>query len=129
MMLRRKPRVEGWTTAFYDDSGWKEATEVPLEGNVCTDEKNKIFNMPMVDDYTGMALTGQFGEGVQKIKELTAVAVEEVRPGVFIYDMGQNMAGVPRIALKGIKPGTKLVLRFAEVNIRIYPNTRKTPEC
>lgn len=115
----KEAQVEGWTTASYDDSGWKEATEVSLEGHICTDEKNKAFNMPIVDDYTGMALTGQFGEGVQKIKELTAVAVEEVRPGVFIYDMGQNMAGVPKIALKGMKSGMKLVLRFAEVK---YPD-------
>ena len=50
--------------------------------------------------------------------ELTALSMEEVRPGVFVYDMGQNMVGVPKIKLSGMKPGTRIYLRFAEVK---YP--------
>lgn len=45
--------------------------------------------------------------------------MEEVRPGVFVYDMGQNMVGVPKIKLSGMKPGTRICLRFAEVK---YPD-------
>ena len=36
------------------------------------------------------------------IQKLTAQSVEEVRPGIFVYDMGQNMVGVPEITLKGM---------------------------
>jgi alpha-L-rhamnosidase len=78
--------------------------------------------MPMVDDYSKIMLIGQFGETVKKIKELSARSVEEVRPGVFVYDMGQNMVGVPKIELSGAKPGTKIILRFAEVK---YPDLSK----
>lgn len=111
--------TDGWSTAAYDDSGWVPAAAIDLEGHISRDEKNKAFNMPMVDDYSGMLLIGQFGETVNKVKELTAVSVTEVRPGVFVYDMGQNMAGVPRISLQGMEPGKKITLRFAEV---VYPD-------
>lgn len=105
--------VEGWSTALYNDSVWKKCTEVPLEGTVYTNgtSGNERFNE--------MKLLSQYGTTVQKIKELTAVSMEEIRPGVFIYDMGQNMAGIPKIHLKNSKPGQVVKLRFAEVK---YPN-------
>ena len=52
------------------------------------------------NDYSNFTLTGQFGSTVKAVNELTAVSVEEVRPGVFVYDMGQNMAGVPKISCR-----------------------------
>lgn len=107
--------IEGWSTAAYDASDWHPACEVALDGNIST-EGNP--NKPKVDNYSDFALTGQYGQTVKAIKELPALSVEEVRPGVFVYDMGQNMAGVPKISLSGMKPGTKINLRFAEVK---YP--------
>lgn len=56
---------------------------------------------------------------VRAVRVLTARSVAEVRPGVFVYDMGQNMAGVPEIHLHGLRPGAELHLRFAEV---LYPD-------
>lgn len=111
--------VEGWSTASYDDSHWKKAVAVSLDGHICLDERNPDFNMPMVDDYSMTSLIGQFGETIKEIKEMEAIAVEEVRPGVFVYDMGQNLAGVPEIMLTGLTPGQQLTLRFAEVK---YPD-------
>lgn len=112
----REAAVAGWSTADYDAAAWKPASEVALEGNVST-EGNP--NKPPVDNYSHFELIGQFGQTVKVIKELTACAVEEVRPGVYVYDMGQNMVGVPKIKLSGMKPGTKVNLRFAEVK---YPD-------
>lgn len=109
----------GWSTAAYDDTKWFKTEAISLEGHISHDEKNKEVNMPMTDDYSRLLLTGQFGETVKKVKELTAIGVTEVRPGVFVYDMGQNMAGVPCISLQGMEPGTKIMLRFAEVK---YPD-------
>lgn len=113
---RKEEAVEGWSTASYDDTNWKAAQEVPLEGNVST--LSEEFS-PKVDDYSDYHLTGQFGPTVTPIKVLTAQSVEEVRPGVFVYDMGQNMAGVPHISLTGCQPGQEICLRFAEVK---YPD-------
>jgi alpha-L-rhamnosidase len=110
--------VEGWSTPAYDDSGWKRAVEIPLEGTVSRGAGNDAFDAPLAVGYADMSLVGQPGETVREIKELAAVSVEEVRPGVFVYDMGQNMAGVPRITLNGMEPGKRVTLRFAEAR---YP--------
>lgn len=111
--------VEGWSTASYNDRKWKAAVQVTTENHVSLDPVNRHSNMPMVDDYSCTTLIGQFGQTVKGIQELTAVSVEEVRPGVFVYDMGQNMAGTPKIRLTGMEPGKEITLRFAEVN---YPD-------
>ncbi len=111
--------IDGWSTAPYDDSQWVHAKEVSLEGHISRDETNLQNNMPMVDDYSKEAFVGQLGNTVQKVKELLAISVKEVNPGVFVYDMGQNMVGVPNIRLTGMEPGRKIYLRYAEVK---YPD-------
>ena len=63
--------------------------------------------MPWVNDYSGFELIGQFGQTVKQINELTALSVEEVRPGVFVYDMGQNMVGVPVSVCRACSPERK----------------------
>lgn len=115
---RREKAVEGWSTAAYDDSAWKAACEVPLEGNISLESGEAN---PRVDDYSQYNLTGQLCEPVRQVKELTAQSVEEIRPGVYVYDMGQNMAGVPCIKLEGCKPGQHVYLRFAEVKYPALP--------
>jgi alpha-L-rhamnosidase len=109
--------IEGWSTALYNDSDWKKCTEIPLEETINT--SGASGNASGVGDYSELKLIGQYGATIQKIKELTAVSLEEIRPGVFIYDMGQNMAGIPKIYLNNTKPGQVIKLRFAEVK---YPD-------
>ncbi|MBD1365418.1 family 78 glycoside hydrolase catalytic domain [Mucilaginibacter sp. ZT4R22] len=111
--------IQGWSKASFDDSKWHRAVEVGLAGHISLDPKNKASGIPAVDDYSELKLIGQFGETVRKVKELTAKAVEEVRPGVFVYDLGQNMAGAPYISLSGMPAGKKITVRFAEVK---YPD-------
>lgn len=112
----REEQVEGWATASYIATGWKPACEIPLKGTVSEVPGD---GMPPVNDYSAYTLTAQTGQTVKAIRELTAIGVEEIRPGVFIYDMGQNMVGVPKIYLSGRKPGEKVKLRYAEVK---YPD-------
>lgn len=116
---RKEAAIEGWTEATYIASGWKKAVEVDQEKAIMEDKDIEANRMPAVNDFSGMELIGQYGQTVKKIKELTAISMEEARPGVYVYDMGQNMVGVPRITLKGEKPGTAVKLRFAEVK---YPD-------
>ena len=104
----KEASIEGWSTTTYDASGWTQAREVPLKEHISFEEGS----------YSGVAFIGQYDQTVKQIKELTAQSVEEVRPGVFVYDMGQNMVGIPQIKLNGLKPGQKIILRFAEVK---YP--------
>lgn len=113
---RKEKQILGWSTPEYKATAWKPAQEIILDGTVSTGGSN---GWEPANDYSNFWLTGQFGQTIKAVKELTAVSVKEVRPGVFVYDMGQNMAGVPRINLSGIQPGTKVYLRFAEVT---YPD-------
>jgi alpha-L-rhamnosidase len=41
------------------------------------------------------------------------ISIKELKPGVFIADMGQNFAGVARIRVKG-KAGTEIKLKYGE---------------
>ena len=111
--------VRNWSTAQYDASAWKPAVEVGLPGHISQDAANAQHEMPTVDDYSQWQLSGQFGAPVRQVRELQARSVREVRPGVFVYDMGQNMVGVPAVTLSGMAPGKKVGLRYAEV---IYPD-------
>ncbi|WP_218164854.1 alpha-L-rhamnosidase [Pseudoduganella namucuonensis] len=111
--------VRGWSTASYDASAWQPAVEVGLSGNISKDPSNRSHGMPPVDDYSQWRLSGQFDQPVRNVRQLQAQSVKEVRPGVFVYDMGQNMVGVPEVMLSGVAPGKKVVLRFAEVS---YPD-------
>lgn len=104
----REKVVEGWSTVSYDAFLWKPACEVALEEHISA-----------INDYSTFKLIGQSAPTVKAVKELTACSVKEVHPGVFVYDMGQNMAGVPKIHLSGLLPGTKVNFRFAEVT---YPD-------
>ncbi len=119
---RKESLIEGWSEASYNASEWKKALEVNQEKAIAEDRAIEANRMPAVNDFSEMKLIGQYGQTVKKIDELTAISMEEVRPGVYVYDMGQNMVGIPRIALNGEQPGNEIKLRFAEVK---YPDLRE----
>ena len=95
---------------------------MPLNEHTAYIGKKTVFGPfgPSLDDmgYEDFKLTGQVGPTVKISERLTAVAMTEPRPGVYVYDMGQNLAGIPSISLKG-RDGQKVRLRFAEV---LYPD-------
>ena len=82
----------GWDTADFDDGKWAAVNT----GAELT---------PLVQAHPAPA--------VQVFAELTAKTITEPKPGVWVLDLGQNFAGVPRLQIKG-EPGQKIVLRFAE---------------
>ena len=90
--------LQGWSDARFDDGDWVAAT--PVEG-------------PAGD----VNIQYYIGSPVRTQQVLRAVSFSEPKPGVYVYDMGQNMVGVPRIKLHG-KPGTEVTFRYGEM---IYP--------
>ncbi|TCN25397.1 family 78 glycoside hydrolase catalytic domain [Mesobacillus foraminis] len=105
----KENELKGWSKADFDDSSWKKAVEVPLDSNTTAPGLS----------YDNMQLIGQIGENASVVKTLTAQKVTEVRPGVYVYDMGQNMVGVPKIKLENETAGNKITMRYAEV---LYPD-------
>ncbi len=86
--------LAGFSEAAFDDSGWQSAQVI---GDATTHT--------LVADVTG---------GVSVSEELAAVTMNEISPGVFIYDLGQNMVGWARLTVQG-DAGNTIKLRFAEV--------------
>ena len=111
--------IKGWSTPNYDASTWKSTIEVPLDGTAFKGNYSNASGKKTGLDYKDLKIIGQMGNGATIVKTLTAQQVEEVRPSVFVYDMGQNMVGVPQILIKNGKKGQVITLRFAEVK---YPN-------
>ncbi|MEU0966072.1 family 78 glycoside hydrolase catalytic domain [Streptomyces sp. NPDC005917] len=85
--------AEGWDTPGFDDSGWTTVA---------------------VHDGAVPRLVAQVDNGVTVQGELRPVSVTEPRPGVWIFDMGQNFAGWNRIAVRG-DAGTTVTVRHGEV--------------
>ncbi|MBX3433672.1 MAG: family 78 glycoside hydrolase catalytic domain [Pirellulales bacterium] len=53
------------------------------------------------------------GPPVVEVGEFPATSVKRLAPGVFIYDIGQNIAGVARLEVHG-RPGQRIQLRYGE---------------
>lgn len=88
---------------------WEPATEIHPQGTVS----------PLAGDWSATEFVPAGRDRILPVDTLTAVGMTEPRPGVYVYDMGQNFAGVPYITLNGLKPGTEVSLRYGEV---LYPD-------
>ena len=85
--------LPGWDEASGDDSRWQPVV-------VGCDEVH-----PAVQVHPGPP--------VRAIQEFRAQRITEPQPGVYVLDLGQNFAGVPRLKVRG-PAGRKITLRFAE---------------
>jgi alpha-L-rhamnosidase len=118
----KEAAIKNWATSSYNDQLWKSAVEVPLEGSAYIGVSTDFMGKKSSVDYHDLQLIGQMGENASIIQTLKAQSVQEVRPGVFVYDMGQNMVGIPKIFIKNGKKGQVINMRFAEVK---YPNLKE----
>jgi alpha-L-rhamnosidase len=84
--------MEGWSRPGFDDSGWQKAQVVKGPAGV---------------------LTAQPIEPIRVTETLKPIAITQIRPGAYIFDMGQNMVGWCRLTVSGPK-GTQVSLRHAE---------------
>lgn len=68
-------------------------------------------------NFTEPEITGSYNAPVRAVEEFTAVSMTSPAEGIFIYDMGQEIAGVPILRLKGEK-GVEVRVRYGEM---LYP--------
>jgi alpha-L-rhamnosidase len=64
------------------------------------------------------------GPPVRAIEEITPVSLSEYKPGIYVFDLGQNFAGNIRLKVKG-PAGTKLQIRYGEMT---HPDGRLMTE-
>jgi alpha-L-rhamnosidase len=83
----------GWDTAGYNDAGWAAAT---------------------VRGGAQPHLVAAVDPGVAVQASITPVSVVQPKPGVWVFDMGQNFAGWDRLRVRG-PAGTTVTMRHAEM--------------
>lgn len=88
----------GWDKAGFDDANWSHA---------------EVAGMPNVGP-----LMSEDEPPIRITRTLRPVAVTEPKQGVFIFDFGQNFAGLAQLKVKG-PAGTRVRLRSGEL---LYPD-------
>lgn len=110
---RKEELFSDKSMASYDDSGWLTAAEF----TAIPRRDKRILNWPNPNQ-TEPEYLGQPEKGVKAVEVIVAKSCFEPRKGVYVYDMGQNMAGVPRISFSE-KEGQVITLRYGEM---LYPD-------
>ncbi len=122
---------DGTSSSIISDENWKILTEGPIRAN--NEYDGEIYDArlerdgwtePGFDASTwlpveqvekpGEKLEAQPNEPIKVMQTIQPIAVSEPQPGVFIFDMGQNMVGWVRLKVQG-KRGSSVTLRFSEV--------------
>ena len=85
-------QLEGWNTPEFNDSTWQNAKQVDSPGGV---------------------MSAQMIEPIKVVETLKPIGRSNPAPGVYIFDMGQNMVGWCRIKVEA-PSGTTVSLRHAE---------------
>ena len=89
--------MPGWDQPGFADSGWRTAEELAHP-----------------DGSENAALVAQRNEPIRVVRELEPLNVTEPRPGVYVFDLGQNMVGWFRLMAE-TPAGANIILRFAEL--------------
>lgn len=84
--------MAGWNMAEFDDSGWKKPT---------------VVSAPLG------SLRAQMAPAIKVAATLPTVKLTEPRKGIFVFDIGQNIAGWARLKVAGPR-GRLVQLRYGE---------------
>ena len=121
--------ADGSSEAIVSDRSWKTAPGPVLhscvyDGEVC-DAREELPHWNQADandanwipanvvEPPGGRLVSHLMPPIKVIEHLPAVAVKRPKPGVQVFDFGQNFAGWSRLSVSGPR-GTRIHLRYAE---------------
>ena len=130
-----RKEMAGWASAGFDDSKWDSAVlaqdnpAVPAKfyeyRNPAHGRDVKIESRDVNLGFHRPAKLEAFpGLPVRAIEELKPIAVSSPSDGVYIFNLGQNFAGVIRLKVKG-EAGREIKLRYGEM---LYPDGRLMTE-
>lgn len=88
-----RKEMPGWAGPDFDDTAWHA---------VVTGSRIS----PLIQAYPGVP--------VRAIQEMPAVKFTQPKPGIYVFDLGQNFSGWARLKVKGAA-GTKVSMQFAEM--------------
>ena len=117
-------RFAGWFYGEHYDArlekarpDWKPSVEIETV-DFSELEKDTSFPRWPIPTMNQPELKASIGSPVKQIMTLEAKAFIEPRKGVYVYDMGQNLIGVPEITFRG-RAGQEATIRYGEV---LYPD-------
>ncbi len=127
----RMEMADGSVRRLVTDGKWRSTLEGPVRAADILDGETVDlrrampgWDLPGFDDHAWQPastaagvkarLVRQRNEPIRVVQELRPVAVTEPKPGVFIFDLGQNMVGWPRLRITG-RPGAMVQVRHAEM--------------
>lgn len=122
--------ADGSTEVIRTDDSWMGTADGPIRSNNEYDgeiyDARKEFpgwNLPGFDEIgwlpaeyvqePGGAYEAQMNENMAVMDTLVPVSMDEIQPGLFILDMGQNMVGWLKMRVQGER-GTTIRMRFGE---------------
>ncbi|MCS7471310.1 glycoside hydrolase family 78 protein [Stieleria sp. ICT_E10.1] len=130
-----RKQMDGWATHGFDDSAWQSAVLAKDNGSqVATfyqrrnptkpgegvknvgEERNLGFKRPQLEAFPGVP--------VRVTEEIPAKSVTQREPGTFVFDLGQNFAGIIRLKVKG-EAGQRIQIRYGEM---LHPDGRLMTE-
>ena len=127
-----RKETSGWTQPGYDDTKWEQAIPASENGSVpatfyeCVNADKPGGPVEIKGHAVDLAfkrpakLEAFPGLPVRAIEEIKPVAVTSPTNGVYIFNLGQNFAGVVRLKVKGAT-GTTIQLRYGEM---LHPDGR-----
>lgn len=97
---RREADIAGYTSAAFDDGAWERVGILAANRLISNGQTPAIIgqNLPLIKNTV----------------VLDALSVTEPENGVYIYDLGQNIAGIVRIRAAA-PAGTKMTVRYGEL--------------
>jgi len=130
-----RKELQGWSTVGFNDSGWDNAILASENGNPKAmfyewhnpqgDEKGTQFGGSERElGFVRPKLEAFPGVPVRITEEVPAVKVTAREQGTYVFDLGQNIAGVARLKVKG-RAGHRIQIRYGEM---LHPDGRLMTE-
>ncbi|MEN6535309.1 MAG: family 78 glycoside hydrolase catalytic domain [Bryobacteraceae bacterium] len=120
---RIEPR--GWAHAGFNADKWEPAIEAEKNGSTRATFYDRAGAREVELGFTTpVRMQTYMAPPISPIEEVHPVSVAAQAPGVFIFDLGQNISGIARLKVRGAA-GTTVRLRFGEM---LHPDGRLMTE-
>ncbi|MHB8520586.1 MAG: glycoside hydrolase family 78 protein [Limisphaerales bacterium] len=123
--------ADGQRQTVVSDESWRSTTDGPIRSSGIYDGEvydarreiagwdasgfsDSTWNLVKAFDLGQPQLVWQRNEPIRVVEELTPIALTEPKPGVYVFDLGQNMVGWCRVRAQG-KAGQPITIRHAEM--------------
>lgn len=127
--------MAGWAMADFDDSYWQSAILASDNGSTKatfyqrrnpTKPGQGVLNLGAEEEFGFVRpkLEAFPGVPVRITEEIAAKSIAQREPGTYVFNLGQNFAGVIRLNVQG-PPGTKVQIRYGEM---LHPDGRLMTE-